>query len=139
MSEIGRPTKYSKELYPIEGYTSYFINKNNDIISTKWNKEKILKPHNNNRGYQDYCFVENKKRTHILRHRIIAKAFIPNPDKKPIINHINGIKTDNRIENLEWCTYSENEQHAHRTGLKNPPKGKDHWNYIDGRKCNRDK
>lgn len=79
---------------------------------------RILKAISNGTGYLRVCLCRNGKSKSAYVHRLVAEAFIPNPDGKPQINHINGIKTDNRAENLEWCTRSENTQHALRTGLR---------------------
>jgi transposase len=63
-----------------------------------------------------------------LVHRLVALTYIPKVEGKNYVNHKNGIKTDNRVENLEWCTSTENQIHAYETGLKRMPKGE-----INGR------
>lgn len=91
-----------------------------------WRKsEKILKSCHNTDGYLIIGLYKDKKRKTKRVARLIAEAFISNPNNKPQINHKNGIKTDDRIDNLEWVTSSENHQHAFRVGIKSQ-KGEKH-------------
>lgn len=80
-------------------------------------KEMIMKQRLNYKGYYVITLCKNSKRSTNLVHRLIAQAFIPNPENLPQINHRNGIKTDNNINNLEWCTNSYNQLEANRMGF----------------------
>lgn len=81
-------------------------------------KGRIMKQGANIHGYPNSCFCKNNIKKTKSIHRMVAQAFIPNPENKPQVNHIDGNKKNNRVNNLEWNTSSENLLHAHRTGLK---------------------
>lgn len=89
-------------------------------------KEKILSLGLNTYGYNYLGLCKGGKRKFITIHRLVADTFIPNPDNKPQVNHINGIKTDNTIDNLEWTTAKENMRHAVNSKLKISSKGTEH-------------
>lgn len=80
-------------------------------------KEKLLKQTFTSTGYKKVELYKDGKRKSFKVHRLVAMAFIPNPDNKPEVNHINGNKINNNIDNLEWVTSSENSVHAYETGL----------------------
>lgn len=117
---IWKPIKGYENLYEIS--SSGLVRGLIRVIKTishgnrKFNS-KILKSRLNNYGYEEVRLSKNGiSKTHFI-HRLIAENFISNPDNKKEVNHKNGIKDDNRIENLEWVTHSENMIHAYKNGL----------------------
>ncbi len=107
----------------------------NGIHGKRLIKERILKQMLNNTGYWVVPLINNDggKRPHLV-HRLLAEAFIENPENKRTINHKNGIRSDNSIENLEWATHSENIKHSFVVLGRKPTimKGEKCWLY--GRK-----
>lgn len=128
---------YNKEEWKVcDGYSNYAVSnygrvKNLPYTYTypngkhKHYKEKIKKTCETGKrsnGMQGYLctrlFDDDGNSRAELVHRLVAKAFIPNPNNYPTVNHINGNKHDNRVDNLEWSSYSNNNQHAYASGLK---------------------
>lgn len=103
----------------IKGYEGLYQVSNYGRVKRKYNngKIRILKPISTNNGYLRVSLSKNSVNNTYFVHRLVAQAFILNPENKPEVNHIDGDKTNNKIENLEWCTRSENIQHAFYTGL----------------------
>lgn len=100
----------------VPGYGGkYEVSNRGDVRNPKG---EYLKPFPIPKGYLVVDLCHNGKKTHIRVNRLVAEAFIPNPDNKAEVNHKNGNKADNRVENLEWSTKSENMIHAYRSGLQ---------------------
>ena len=96
----------------------YKIDENGNVFSVRNNK--FLKRMTFPSGYEYVHLCNGKGKTKLFRvHRLVAEAFIPNPDNSPEVNHKDGNKQNNSVDNLEWCTNLENIQHSVKTGLRN--------------------
>lgn len=108
--KAGRDRKNMEEVWkPIKGFEGRYSVSNKGRVKThRYNWNKIMKPAYDNSGYLYVHIIDKKKKIH----RLVAEAFIPNPENKSQVNHKNGVKDDNRVENLEWATPSENQLHS---------------------------
>lgn len=115
-------------LYKISNYgnvtsVARVISNGNGIRKSK----DLLKTHvDNGHGYFRVCLSKKNTKKYVLVHILIANHFIENPNNLPIINHKDGNKKNNTIDNLEWCTWSHNNKHGYDTGLIKSLKGENH-------------
>ena len=97
----------------IVGFENYEVSNLGKVRNIK--SGKVLKPHLNHKGYLKHHLSKNNKLKELFLHRIVATAFIDNPEGKPCVNHIDENKLNNDLSNLEWCTVRENLIHGTRT------------------------
>lgn len=108
----------------VEGFHDYEISNHGRVKSYKRNSINLLNENPDSRGYLFVRLRKDDKYTHFFIHRLVALMFIPNLENKPQVNHKDGKKNNNHIDNLEWVTNRENQIHAHENGLKvSPMKG----------------
>lgn len=129
-------SKLVEEWRDIAGYEGlYQVSDWGNIMSVRKNEK--MKPSLGKNGYLKTVLTKDKERKYALIHRLIAETFVANPENKSCVDHINGVRTDNRAENLRWVTHKENNsfelarkhQRESKIGEKNPMYGKKPWNY----------
>lgn len=120
--------EYYRKIFTNNGGTSYYISKSGKCISKKKNIHE-LKVYITDHGYEYVKFsnvIDGKKKTTAkFLHRLVAEAYIPNPEHKPEVNHKDGNKSNNALNNLEWVTSYENKKHAKENNLVHYSKGED--------------
>lgn len=128
------------EFKDIPGYEGHYRVDDNGVVfglkridptTNNLRKAKIRKQGKSTFGYMRITLIKNGKPKSFAAHRLVAMAFIPNPENKPQVNHKDGNKLNNHVSNLEWCTSQENIHHAIKTGLTTFKKGNDH--FMSGR------
>lgn len=131
-----------KDIKGLEG--KYQVSTNGEVCSLSryitektgkkyWKEGRILIQSKHNHGYMVVALGSNRR---AYVHRLVAETFIDNPEGKPLVNHINGNKSDNRVLNIEWATAHENCSHAYKTGLRIPHdrRGEKNSRYKHGKK-----
>lgn len=127
-SKLKEVDRAAREIFvPVKGYEGlYEVSNTGKVRSVKGGRRRgvELKQQSyvsgTNRGYSIVSLVKEGKAMTATVHRLVASAFISNPENKPCVNHKDNNKSNNRVENLEWATYSENELHAYTLGKVNP-------------------
>lgn len=119
VNEIWKDLKGYEGLYQVSnlGNIKRIIFRNRVVTKPM---EKLLKFFKKGSGYFAVSLYKDCKKKNTFVHRLVAENFIENNQNKKTVNHIDGNKFNNHVENLEWCTYSENHKHAFKIGLKKP-------------------
>lgn len=100
----------------IKEFDNYAVSNFGRIMNIQ--TKQILKQWKTKTGYLSYMFCQNGKKKTFRVHRLVAMYFLENPFHLPYVNHRDGDKTNNNVDNLEWCTAKENDEHARENGLK---------------------
>lgn len=104
------------------------------MVNNASRRKRVLNPYDHN-GYRRINLYKNNKCKKLYIHRLVAEEFIPNVNNYPEVNHIDGNKSNNNIKNLEWCTSSQNQIHAYKTGLQVISPNRNKGNNFRGIKC----
>lgn len=114
----------------ITGFEDYEISNQGRVRSHKYGRTTILRTRKTHDGYLWYNLCKGGKQFGKRAHRLVAEMFIDNPENKPTVNHKDGNKENNSVDNLEWATRKEQLEHAYEHGLKLPMSGTKCWKSL---------